>query len=231
VRAILSIIAIISVIIMAMSFLYPEVLRGTGDNGALPALIQCLMVAILVGTGLFGRSDENRIGFATGIKYAAIWLGIALFLVAGYSQRAAFAQLWGSITGEIVPSNGTSENGVVVLRKSSDGHFWAQVEVNGKSIRMMVDTGASSVALDPDDARRAGINIDALDFNVPTMTANGPSNAAIMSVETIRVGDITLIKNSVSVMKAQGGVSLLGMDFLGRLSSVRVEGDTMTLVK
>jgi aspartyl protease family protein len=230
-RAIFPIIAIVAVVIMAMSFMFPEVLRGASDNGALPALVQCLMVAILVGTGLFGRSDENRIGLATGIKYAAIWLGIALFLVAGYSQRAAFAQLWGNITGEIVPSYAKSDGDVVVLRKSSDGHFWAQVELNGKSIRMMVDTGASSIALDPEDAQRAGIDLDTLNFNVPTMTANGPSTDAVVSFETIRVGDITLVKNTVSVMKARGGVSLLGMDFLGRLSSVKVEGDTMTLVK
>jgi aspartyl protease family protein len=230
-RAVLPIVAIVAVLVMAMSFFFPDVLRGAQNNGAMAALVQCLMVAVLVGTGLFGRSEENRVDFATGVKYGAIWLGIALFLIAGYAQRAAFAQLWGSITGEVVPSIAQSDGDTVVLRKSADGHFWAQVEINGKSIRMIVDTGASSIAIDPDDARRAGITVDGLEYNVPTMTANGPSSSAVLSVESVRVGDIVLTKNTVSVMKAQGGVSLLGMDFLGRLSQVKVEGDRMTLVK
>lgn len=229
-RAALPIIAIISLLVMAMSFMFPGALRGAGDSGALAALIQCLMIGILVGTGLFGRESEGRIGFATGIKYAAIWLGIALFLVGAYSQRDNFARLWAGITGEALPSVAQSEGQTVVLRKSGDGHFRAQVLINGKPIDMLVDTGATGIALDPEDARRVGIDVDTLVFNIPVSTANGQSTAAGVVLEGVVLGSISRPNMPATVMSASGGVSLLGMSFLGELSSVKVEGDTLTLV-
>jgi aspartyl protease family protein len=230
-RAILPVVAIIAALVLGMSLMFPDALRGASDNGTLAALVQCLMVGILVGTGLFNRGDEDRIGLRQGLTYGAIWVGIGLFLVAAYSQRAGFAQLWANITGEVVPSYAQSSGETVTLRKSADGHFWAQVQLNGKTVRMIVDTGATDIALDPDDARRVGIDVDALNFNVPTMTANGPSSAAITSVETVSVGEIALNKATVTVMQSPNGVSLLGMGFLGRLSQVNAQGDFLTLVK
>jgi aspartyl protease family protein len=229
-RGVLPVIAIIAFIIMAMSFMFPSVLRGASDNGTLAALIQCLMVGILVGTGLFGNRGEDRVSLATGIKYGAIWLGIAVFLVGAYSQRETFAQLWAGIRGEISPSSAQSDGEVVTLRKSSDGHFHAQVQINGTMIEMLVDTGATDIALDPEDAKRAGIDTESLAFNIPVSTANGPSRAAGVELEAVKLGSISRANVPASVMQASGGVSLLGMAFLGELSEVKATGDTLTLV-
>src|SRR4051812_25092338 len=46
-----------------------------------------------------------------------------------------------------------------VLQREWDGHFYAEPEINGTAIRMLVDTGATGIALSRDDARRAGIGI------------------------------------------------------------------------
>jgi aspartyl protease family protein len=229
-RAMLPIIAIIALVIMVMSFFFPSALRGAGENGTLMALIQCMMLAVLVGTGLFGSKDEGRIDFATGLKYSAIWLGLALFLVGAYSQRDNFARLWVGITGEVVPSAAKSDSQSVTLRKSGDGHFHAQVRINGQTVEMLVDTGATDIALDPEDARRVGIDVDTLRFNIPVSTANGPSRAAAVELEGVVLGSISRANVPASVMQASGGVSLLGMAFLGELSEVKVSGDTMTLV-
>jgi aspartyl protease family protein len=228
-RVILPVVAIFAAILMALSLAFPEALRNAGDSGALTSLIQLLMVAILVGSGLFGRGEGEKIGFGQGVKYAAIWVGISLFLIAAYSQREGFQRLWAGITGEIDPSSAHSSDGTVTLRKADDGHFWAVVRINGQRIRMLVDTGSSDVALAPEDASRVGIDLSTLVFNVPVSTANGRSYGAAIKLETVGLGDIVRNKVPASVMQATGGVSLLGMAFLGELSDIRAEGDTLTL--
>lgn len=228
-RGILPVIAIIAALVIAMTMMFPEALRGASSNGTLAALIQATMVAVLVGAGFFGGRGESRITWRTGITYATIWVGISLFLVAAYSQRDSFARLWAGITGEINPSSAQSSDQSVTLRKSSDGHFWAQVTLNGQSIRMMVDTGASEIALDPADAKRIGIDPETLNFNIPVSTAAGPSRAAGITLKTVSIGPIVRDNLPATVMVSRGGVSLLGMGFLGRLSQVSAEGDTLTL--
>jgi aspartyl protease family protein len=228
-RGLLPIVAILAFVILVMSFLYPSALRGAGDNGTLAALIQCMMVAILVGTGLFGGREGEGLTLSTGLKYGAIWLGIAIFLVGAYSQRDNFARLWASITGEIAPSRAQSDGQTVTLRKSDDGHFRAQVLINGVIVDMLVDTGATDIALDPEDAKRAGIDTQSLRFNIPVSTANGPSRAAAIRLEAVKLGSISRADVPATVMQASGGVSLLGMGFLGELSEVKASGDTLTL--
>lgn len=228
-RGILPVIAIIAALIMAMTLMFPEQLRGATSNGTLAALIQATMVAILVGAGLFGRGGDGKIGLSKGLMYGAIWIGIGLFFIAAYSQREGFARLWGSITGEINPSSAQSGDQSVTLQKSDDGHFWARVTINGTTIRMMVDTGATDIALDPDDARRVGLNLETLVFNIPVSTAAGPSRAAGVKLDTVSLGPIIRDNVPASVMSSTGGVSLLGMGFLGQLSQVNAQGDTLTL--
>jgi aspartyl protease family protein len=228
-RGALTVLAIIAVLVLGMSVLFPDTLRGGGDTSAMLALLQAVMVAILVGSGLFASKGEAQVGIGERVKYTAIWIGIALFLVGAYSQREGFARLWANVTGEVNPAAAQTGNGMVTLRKANDGHFWAQVRVNGQTIRMMVDTGASGIALDRQDAQRAGIDVSALAFNIPTMTANGPSRAAGVRLQSIAVGDIVRDDVPATIMQAEAGVSLLGMGFLGELSEVRAQGDTLTL--
>ena len=226
---IVPIIAILAALIMGLSLAFPEQLRGAGDNGTLLALIQACMVGVLVGSGLFGTKGGEKIGLLTTIKYCAVWIGIALFLVAAYSQRTNFHNLWATITGELNPAAAQSAGSNVRLQTSADGHFWANVAINGQTIRMMVDTGASSIALDPADARKIGLEVDNLMFNIPISTAAGPSRAAAVKLDTVGIGSIVRDRVPAIVMQARGGVSLLGIEYLGQLSEVSAQGDTLLL--
>ncbi len=238
-RGILPVIAITAALVMGMTLMFPEQLRGASTNGTLAALIQASMVAVLVGAGLFGSRDEGKIGLGKGLLYSAIWIGIGLFFIAAYSQRDGFAGLWAGITGEISPSSAQSFDPQssdpqsfdksVTLQKSDDGHFWARVTINGQVIRMMVDTGASEIALDPADARRVGLNPENLAFNIPVSTAAGPSRGAGVRLKTVSIGPVVRDNVPATVMVSTGGVSLLGMGFLGQLSEVSAKGDTLTL--
>jgi aspartyl protease family protein len=116
----------------------------------------------------------------------------------------------------------------VVLERRSNGHFFAEVEVNGTSIGMLADTGASVVALSIADAEAAGINVDSLNFSQTVSTANGDADAAFVVLDEVSVGSIT--RHNVTALVARGlSGSLLGMSFFNTLAKVGIEGDEMVL--
>jgi len=112
----------------------------------------------------------------------------------------------------------------------SGGHFKSNARINGTSIRVMVDTGASTVALSHEDARRAGFRIDDLRFDTPVSTANGIVNAARVKIDRIEVGGIRVERVEGMVMPKGAMVgSLLGMSFLSRLDSYEVKNGVLLL--
>jgi aspartyl protease family protein len=103
------------------------------------------------------------------------------------------------------------------LRKEGDGHFWATAYVNGQPVRFLVDTGASLVALTKQDARKAGIDTDALEENAEVRTAAGRVKASVAYIESIEIDGVS-VKNVQAVVIDKGlEYSLLGMSFLNRL--------------
>jgi aspartyl protease family protein len=120
-----------------------------------------------------------------------------------------------------------SSGGDVVLPRRG-GHFYAEVEVNGTSIDMMADTGATVVALSVEDAEAAGINVDGLRFNGIISTANGQASAAAVLLDEVTVGSITR-SNVRALVARELPRSLLGMSFFNSLSKVSIESNEMVL--
>jgi len=114
------------------------------------------------------------------------------------------------------------------IAKSRDGHFWAQGTVNGRSVRFLVDTGATAVALTPADAARLGLTPADLHYSYRVVTAGGQTRAASVKLASITVAGARL--NDVEALVIEKGLdtSLLGMTYLGRLS--RFEGTPDALV-
>ena len=104
------------------------------------------------------------------------------------------------------------------VRKAEDGHFWAEAQANGRHVRFLVDTGATTVALTADDARRLGLDVDALDYGVSVRTASGEAKAAAVQLDYVSVAGARV--NDVEALVVRDGLnaSLLGMSYLGRLS-------------
>ena len=120
-------------------------------------------------------------------------------------------------------------SGADVVLHRQRGHFFADAEVNGTSIKMLADTGATVVALSVDDAEAAGINVDGLNFDYSVSTANGDASAALVVLDEISVGPIT--RNNVRALVSRDlSGSLLGMSFFNTLSKVGIESDEMQLV-
>lgn len=119
----------------------------------------------------------------------------------------------------------------IQLRRGSDGHFHATLEINGAPVRFIVDTGASSVVLTREDARRVGLDPGRLDYTRIANTANGTVRGAPVTLDEVRFGG-TVERNLRAVVN--GGdlfSSLLGMDYLDRFRRITVEGDTLTLAR
>lgn len=120
--------------------------------------------------------------------------------------------------------------GYVELRSDGRGHFETAIEVNGRSVHAMVDTGATVVAMSHEDARRAGLMISDRDYTGKVHTANGVARVAPVTLSRVRVGDIT-IRNVRGIVSEPGRLSgtLLGMSFLSRLSRFEIRDGRLIL--
>ena len=125
----------------------------------------------------------------------------------------------------------SASSGEVEVRSAANGHFYLDAEIDGEGIAVMVDTGASIVALRQTDARRAGIRVHRDDFNLPLSTANGTAYAAPVTLDRVAVDDIE-IRNvrAVVVPDEQLSISLLGTSFLNKLRRFEVSDGTLVLV-
>lgn len=204
------------------------------ESSDIAVLASGLALLVFLGFPLLG-DYRGRLGQAA--KDFLGWAALALVLVAGYSFREDLAPIMSRITGELSPpGTALSVDGLangeraVRIRRMGGGQFVARARVNGVSLRMIVDTGASSVVLTQGDAQRVGINVGGLRYIVPVQTANGTSYAARVQLRDINVGDVGLTR--VEALVAKPGAlhqSLLGMSFLSRLRSYEFSGDFLTL--
>ena len=126
--------------------------------------------------------------------------------------------------------NGDSYAGqdVVELKRQSDGHFYADVEINNMPIHILVDTGASGIALSRDDARRAGLTVSVGMFDVVGEGAGGDVKGEFVTLDTVRLGKQTA-RQMPAVILDGGEQSLLGQSFLRQFQTVEIKNDTMVL--
>lgn len=121
-----------------------------------------------------------------------------------------------------------AEDGTVELERSDDGHFYADVEINGATVRALVDTGASGIALSRNDARMAGI---ATSIGMPNVVGRGADGYVFgeeVILDTVALGHERAHSMPAIVLNA-GHQTLLGQSFLARFEAVEIRGDRMVL--
>lgn len=177
-----------------------------------------VLLLVLVG----GGAMAFRGGLGPQLRNAALWLVILFGIMGVYSFRDHFAAI-------LNPSAPRAAGEAIELRRADDDHFWADVKINGVATRMMVDTGASSIALTPRDARRIGLDVESLRYTIPVSTAQGASFAAPVTLDTISLGAIRFDRIPAAVMRDESDASLLGMSFLNRLEGFEVRSDALLL--
>lgn len=115
------------------------------------------------------------------------------------------------------------------LVKAADGHYWADANVDGKAVHVLVDTGATDVALTADDAERLGLQPKTLDYTYKVTTANGQARAAKVTLASVSVAGVQV--QGVEALVIDKGLqnSLLGMTYLGRLSQFEATPSSLIL--
>ena len=115
------------------------------------------------------------------------------------------------------------------IEMSADGHFWAKVTLAGVERRMLIDSGATVTALSAASANAAGLKVAKPIFPLMIQTANGQISAETATVPELRLGNVVSRNLAVVVSPAFGDTDVLGMNFLSKLKSWRVEGRTLVL--
>jgi len=203
------------------------------SNEAFARLIAGVAIVVFLG-GAVTSSYRGR--FFEAAKHLAGWALMMVFLVALYAYRVELAMVADRVIGELTPQGtqinvtapGTGQ--AVRIKRGWTGHFIANAKIKDKGVEMIVDTGASTVVLRHEDAKKLGINMRSLRYTVPVQTANGSSYAARIELDSITIGKVGL--RGVEALIAKPGSlhqSLLGMSFLSRLRSYEFAGEYLEL--
>jgi aspartyl protease family protein len=201
---------------------------GTFDDNDRRLRVLYLLIILAALSGGVAARLQARPG--TTISHIGAWCVIFASLILIYSYRDQFTALRTRIVGELVPAQGQQTGPQsVAFPLGEDGHFHVNVNVDGHDIGFLVDSGASDIVLTPADARAIGLDPDNLSYSMPAMTANGTVMGAPVQINRLKVGPIEMMEVPATVNRAPMPVSLLGMEFLRRLRSWRVENGRLTL--
>ena len=119
---------------------------------------------------------------------------------------------------------------MVEIQAGDQGHYVTTATIDHIPVIVLVDTGASKVALSYEDAERIGLNPFGLNFDQPVTTANGVVGAALVTLDRIEVENV-VVRDVGAIVLPQGAMrgTLLGMSFLNRLSGFRISDGTLYL--
>ena len=161
--------------------------------------------------------DTEMFGKAFAFVFIALLIGVFAARVADTKSKSAAASAAISaapVSAPELPSNSRS----VTLSRGNGGHFWVEARIDGRPLQMVVDTGATQIALRASDAARLGIHPSARDYVVKVATANGITRAALVQLRSLELGDV-VVRDLPALVHADDalGVNLLGMSFLSRL--------------
>ncbi|MBY8975660.1 TIGR02281 family clan AA aspartic protease [Rhodobacteraceae bacterium NNCM2] len=180
------------------------------------------LLGIWIVAGVF-FSYRNKL--PTALRDAAAWVVIFVLAITAYGFKDTFL-------AQIYPGTAVmvSERSVALSRDRS-GHFVANVEINGQPVKFLVDTGASDIVLSRKDAERVGLDQGKLAFLGDAMTANGTVKTAEVVLDSVKLGDF--LDHDVRARVNGGDLfsSLLGISYLDRFRSWKVEGDKMVLTR
>ena len=202
---------------------------GAGFN-----LLYLVLVGLVIGSSILGYRGLRASGgfreLGSLVKGAIAWIAIAVMLVLGYSYRSELGRLKDRLMGELAPASpiATGPRSIVV-RAGPGGHFSIDARVNGRSVRFLIDTGATDIVLSPADAQRVGFDLRRLRYTRAYRTANGMVSGAPVILNDLAVGPLRFTRLAASVNGAPMRGSLLGISFLKRFRSYEVKDNTLTL--
>ena len=162
-------------------------------------------------------------------------MGVLAVVVGAMMPSGTDTESTASVTAEATTKTDTEPKAKpsggprVTIERAADSHFYTEVELDGNAVKMIVDSGASTVVLPRNLATKAGIDVDAVPLGGAAMTAGGAISLRPYRFRSVRVGSIVLRDVDGAIIDTDMPNGLLGQSFLKRLRNVRVIGDAMTL--
>jgi len=133
---------------------------------------------------------------------------------------------------EVAAKPSASHAGQTVLTMGPGGHYTGTFKMNGKPVDAMVDTGASTVAINVSTARRLGFSPAALDFRYDVSTANGSIKAAHVVLDRVEIGSIRVKEVDAFVLSDEAlSSTLVGMSFMSKLKSYTAEKRILRMIQ
>ena len=189
-------------------------------------LIWAAGALVLVASALFSR----RIGFGEIVRTALAWVAIFAVFIVAFSYKDQLLGVWDHVSAEVTGKNDQQIDGSTLrIRQSADGHFWVNAMVNDQAVRFLIDSGATTTAMNKTTATETGVDIPSMGFPVILSTANGEVEADRGTIQILRVGPMIVQELPVVVSEAFGNSNVIGMNFLSKLDSWRVEDNEMVL--
>lgn len=185
-----------------------------------------ILVISMVASGLLAR----RLPVLRLLAWAAVWALVlfAVYLLFQAIEPQITAWQQNRRGGEVaIAVDPRSSGHVLKIPMSNDGHYWVDAHLNGQTVRFLIDSGASTTALAQQTASTLALVPD--QGSMIVQTANGPVNAQRATIAEMEIGPIHASGLPVIVSPAFGSVNVLGMNFLGKLKSWRVEDGVMIL--
>ena len=181
-----------------------------------------LILLLLMVAGWFYM--QNRQGLNKSLQQIAVWGMIFIGAAAGYG-------LWGDITRNsgIPRQSYETGTGAVTIPRSADGHYYLTALVNGEAIRFVVDTGASDMVLTRQDAERAGLSPETLNYLGRATTANGEVRTAYVRLSEVQLGEVSDFDVPAVVNDGEMPQSLLGMGYLQRWGRIEIANNELIL--
>lgn len=185
-----------------------------------------LAYLIILGSAIAGwLFIESRGRMGQAVRQALAWALIFVGVAAGYG-------LWQDIGWKTGRERAVvTDSGQIILPRERNGHFYLTLTISGEPIRFMVDTGATAIVLSDSAQAALGIDRSELVYTGRARTANGEIRTARVTLRDVRLGDIHEGDLRGSVGDGPLEVSLLGMDYLRRFSSVEMTPDRLILTR
>ena len=172
----------------------------------------------------------QRIPYVGRVVRFGFSLGLLAFLIFIVLQQAPYQPELSRFTDKLGLDDQRVSGKELHVQISPDGHFWVLASVNGVRRRMLIDSGATVTAIAQSTARAARVDTGTGLTPVVLQTANGAAAAQTGRVDEIQVGNIVARNLRIVTSPGLGNLDVLGMNFLSKLQSWRVEGDTLILV-
>jgi aspartyl protease family protein len=194
----------------------------TVDQGAQAGFLGLMLVLLLTSLGARRLPWGRVVGYL--LSWAAIFVGAYLLFV----SRDAFAPLVGRVVTDLQPATPQVVGKTVRIAMSPDGHFWVDGTIDGKTVRFLVDSGATMTAVSADTVAKTGLTVG---NGTPLIlrTGNGDIRADRVVIPTLSVGSITVRSLGAVTASGFGDVNVLGMNFLSGLRRWGVEDRTLIL--